>query len=263
VARSTGIARWRRTRHTAGGEHPTEGALLSVKRLTASYGATAAVREISFDVMPGEIVTILGANGAGKTTSLNTVMGLVQATEGQIFFEGEDITHRPTEAIVERGIALSPEGRRVFAKLTVEENLRLGAGLKGQRKFGERYHEVVELFPVLDRKRDDFAGLLSGGEQQMLAIGRALMSGPKLLLLDEPSLGLAPLIVAEVFQLVERLRGRGVTIVLVEQNVDKALKIADRGYVLSTGRVQVSGDADDLREGSAVEDAYLGLGVAS
>src|SRR4051812_26307811 len=179
--------------------------------------------------MPGEIVTILGANGAGKTTSLNTVMGLVQASGGHIFHEGDEITRRPTEDIVDRGIALSPEGRRVFAKLTVFENLRLGAGLRGQGHFDERYREVVELFPVLERKRDDFAGLLSGGEQQMLAIGRALMSAPRLLLLDEPSLGLAPLIVAEVFSLIERLRDRGITVVLVEQNVDRALAIADRG----------------------------------
>jgi branched-chain amino acid transport system ATP-binding protein len=261
VARISRIRR-RGARH-AGGEQPTDGALLSVKKLTATYGATVAIRDVSFDVMPGEIVTILGANGAGKTTSLNTVMGLVDATAGQIFFEGHDITRERTESIVDRGVALSPEGRRVFAKLTVAENLRLGAGLKGQAKYGERYAEVIQLFPVLERKRGDYAGLLSGGEQQMLAIGRALMSGPKLLLLDEPSLGLAPIIVAEVFDLIERLRERGMTIVLVEQNVDRALKVADRGYVLSTGRVQVSAAADELRHGSAVEDAYLGLGVAT
>jgi branched-chain amino acid transport system ATP-binding protein len=257
------MARWRRGRQAAGGEQPTDGAALSVKRLTATYGATVAIREVSFDVMPGEIVAILGANGAGKTTTLSTVMGLVDASEGQIFFEGEDVTRLSTESIVERGVALSPEGRRVFAKLTVAENLRLGAGRKGQGKFGERYAEVVDLFPVLERKRDDFAGLLSGGEQQMLAIGRALMSAPRLLLLDEPSLGLAPIIVAEVFDLIERLRDRGITVVLVEQNVDRALQIANRGYVLVTGSVQLDGDADRLREGSAVEDAYLGLGIGA
>jgi branched-chain amino acid transport system ATP-binding protein len=257
------MLRWRRGAHPADQEEPTGGASLSVKNLTATYGATAAIRDVSFDVMPGEIVTILGANGAGKTTSLNTVMGLVEKIGGQVFFEGEDITRLATEAIVDRGIALAPEGRRVFSKLTVHENLRLGAGLKGQSQFSERYDEVVELFPVLARKRDDFAGLLSGGEQQMLAIGRALMSGPRLLLLDEPSLGLAPIIVAEVFELIERLRARGITVVLVEQNVDRALKVADRGYVLGTGRMQLSGPAAELREGSAVEDAYLGLGVAS
>jgi branched-chain amino acid transport system ATP-binding protein len=242
---------------------PREGAVLSLRGVTAKYGATTAIRDIAFDVMPGEIVTILGANGAGKTTCLNAVMGLVPPAEGHIFFEGEDIVGRSPESIVGRGIALSPEGRRVFGKLTVEENLRIGAGLKGQSKVAERLVEVIELFPVLDRKRGDFAGLLSGGEQQMLAIGRALMSGPRLLLLDEPSLGLAPIVVSTVFELIERLRERGITIVLVEQNVDRALKIANRGYVLGTGRIQLSGDAHELREGSAVEEAYLGLGVAT
>jgi branched-chain amino acid transport system ATP-binding protein len=257
------MGRWRLRRERAGDEQPTDGATLSVKRLTARYGATMAVRDVSFDVMPGEIIAILGANGAGKTTLLSTVIGLVEASEGQIFFEGEDITHLPTESIVERGISLSPEGRRVFSKLTVAENLRLGAGLAGKSHFDARYAEVVDLFPVLERKRDDFAGLLSGGEQQMLAIGRALMCGPRLLLLDEPSLGLAPMIVAEVFALIERLRDRGITVVLVEQNVDRALQIANRGYVLVTGQVRLEGEAHSLREGSAVEDAYLGLGIAS
>jgi branched-chain amino acid transport system ATP-binding protein len=242
---------------------PGEGSVLSLRGVTARYGATVAISGISLDVMPGEIVTILGANGAGKTTTLGAVMGLVPPADGHVFFKGEEITGDAPESIVDLGIALSPEGRRVFGKLTVEENLRIGAGTKGQGKVPERYAEVVELFPVLERKRDDFAGLLSGGEQQMLAIGRALMSAPQLLLLDEPSLGLAPIIVSTVFELIERLRDRGITIVLVEQNVDRALKIADRGYVLSTGRVQLSGEADELREGSAVEEAYLGLGVAT
>jgi branched-chain amino acid transport system ATP-binding protein len=242
---------------------PREGAVLSLRGVTAKYGATTAIREVSIDVMPGEIVTVLGANGAGKTTSLGAVMGLVPPSDGRIYFEGEDIAGSSPESIVSRGIALSPEGRRVFGKLTVEENLRLGAGLKGQAKVKERLAEVVELFPVVGRKRDDFAGLLSGGEQQMLAIGRALMSGPRLLLLDEPSLGLAPIVVSTVFELIERLRDRGITIVLVEQNVDRALRIANRGYVLGTGRVQLEGEAHELREGSAVEEAYLGLGVAT
>ncbi|HET6998569.1 MAG TPA: ABC transporter ATP-binding protein [Solirubrobacterales bacterium] len=242
---------------------PREGAILSLRGVTAKYGATTAIRDISLDVMPGEIVTILGANGAGKTTCLNAVMGLVPPAQGHVFFAGEDIVGRSPESIVGHGIALSPEGRRVFGKLTVEENLRIGAGLKGQSKVAERLVEVIELFPVLERKRGDFAGLLSGGEQQMLAIGRALMSGPRLLLLDEPSLGLAPIVVSTVFELIERLRERGITIVLVEQNVDRALKIANRGYVLGTGRIQLSGDAHELREGSAVEEAYLGLGVAT
>jgi branched-chain amino acid transport system ATP-binding protein len=262
-----GIGRIVRRRHEEVGADSalaaTPGALLSVRGVTARYGATVAIRDVSFDVMPGDIVTILGANGAGKTTCLHSVMGLVPPAHGRIYLEGENIAGRPTEAIVDRGIALSPEGRRVFGKLTVEENLRLGAGIHGQHKVRERYAEVVELFPVLERKRDDFAGLLSGGEQQMLAIGRALMSGPRVLLLDEPSLGLAPIAVSIVFELIERLRERGITIVLVEQNVERALEIANRGYVLSTGRVQLSGDVHELREGSAVEDAYLGLGVAT
>jgi branched-chain amino acid transport system ATP-binding protein len=240
---------------------PTPGALLSVRGLTARYGGTVAIRDVSIDVHPGEIVTILGANGAGKTTVLSTIMGLVSAAQGRITFDGEDITRQRPESIVERGIALSPEGRRIFGKLTVRENLRLAAGMKGQSRFEERYAEVVDLSPVLARKRDDFAGLLSGGEQQQLAIGRALMSAPRLLLLDEPSLGLAPIVVSAVFELIGRLRARGATIVLVEQNVDRALALADRGYVLSTGRIRVSGPASELREGSAVEEAYLGLGV--
>jgi branched-chain amino acid transport system ATP-binding protein len=242
---------------------PREGAVLSLRGVIAKYGATIAVREVSLDVMPGEIVTVLGANGAGKTTCLSSVMGLVPPAAGRIWFDGEDIAGRSPESIVDRGIALSPEGRRVFGKLTVEENLRLGAGTKGQGKVKERLAEVTELFPVVGRKRNDFAGLLSGGEQQMLAIGRALMSGPRVLLLDEPSLGLAPIIVSTVFELIERLRDNGITIVLVEQNVDRALQIANRGYVLSTGRVQLEGEAHELREGSAVEEAYLGLGVTT
>jgi branched-chain amino acid transport system ATP-binding protein len=242
---------------------PREGSILSLRGVTAKYGSTIAIREVSLDVMPGEIVTVLGANGAGKTTCLGAVMGLVPPSEGRVYFEGEDIAGNSPESIVDRGIALSPEGRRIFGKLTVEENLRLGAGLKGQSKVKERLAEVVELFPVVGRKRDDFAGLLSGGEQQMLAIGRALMSGPRVLLLDEPSLGLAPIVVSTVFELIERLRDRGITIVLVEQNVDRALRIANRGYVLGTGRILVEGEAHELRDGSAVEEAYLGLGVAT
>ncbi|HEV7564183.1 MAG TPA: ABC transporter ATP-binding protein [Solirubrobacterales bacterium] len=256
-----GLASRRQQKQVDPALQPRQGSILSLRGVTARYGATTAIREVSIDVMPGEIVTILGANGAGKTTTLGSVMGLVPPAEGHIYFEGEDIAGRSPESIVDRGVALSPEGRRIFGKLTVEENLRIGAGVKGQRQVRERIDEVVDLFPVVGRKRDDFAGLLSGGEQQMLAIGRALMSGPRLLLLDEPSLGLAPIVVSTVFELIEKLRQRGITVVLVEQNVDRALRIADRGYVLSTGRVQLSAEAAELRQGSAVEDAYLGLGV--
>jgi branched-chain amino acid transport system ATP-binding protein len=237
-------------------------ALLTCTGVTTRYGATVAIRDVSLEVHAGEIVTILGANGAGKTTMLSTIVGLTPAAEGRIVFDGRDITRGRTESVVGRGVTLVPEGRRVFEKLTVYENLRLGAGLQRQGQVARRFGEMVDLFPVLETKRDDFAGLLSGGEQQQLAIARALMCEPKLLLLDEPSLGLAPLIVTRVFELICALRDRGITIVLVEQNVDRALAIADRAYVLSTGHVELSGDAAQLREGSGIEDAYLGLGAA-
>jgi branched-chain amino acid transport system ATP-binding protein len=256
------VTRFFRSRQVTAGLEPEPGALLSVRNVTAKYGAIAALRGVDFSLFPGEIVTLLGANGAGKTTSLNAITGLVGVTEGAIFFDGEEITNRPPEWVVRRGIGLSPEGRRVFAKLTVDENLRLGAGLHTRAFHDTRRAEVIELFPVLESKRDVQAGLLSGGEQQQLAIARALMSDPKVLLLDEPSLGLAPLIVSTVFELIEQLRDRGVSILLVEQNADRALSIADRAYVLTTGRVELAGTAADLRRDSAVEAAYLGIGVA-
>jgi branched-chain amino acid transport system ATP-binding protein len=251
-----------RSRRTSTGFEPEPGALLSVRSVTAKYGAIPALRGVDFHLCAGEIVTLLGANGAGKTTCLNAITGLVRVAEGAVFFEGEDITNRAPEWVVRRGIGLSPEGRRVFAKLTVDENLRLGAGMHPRAFHDKRRVEVIELFPVLEQKRDLQAGLLSGGEQQQLAIARALMSDPKVLLLDEPSLGLAPLIVSTVFGLIEELRDRGVSIILVEQNADRALAIADRAYVLTTGRIELAGNADELRRNSAVEAAYLGIGVA-
>jgi branched-chain amino acid transport system ATP-binding protein len=238
------------------------GALLATRRVGARYGASVVLRDVDLHVLPGEIVTLLGANGAGKTTFLSTVMGLVTMTGGHVFYDGADITRRSPEDRVNAGIALSPEGRRIFAKMTVEENLRLGAGLGHQRQFAENRDYVFELFPVLKRLRGSAAGLLSGGEQQQLAVARALMSKPRLLLLDEPSLGLAPKIVSTIFELIARLREDGVTILLVEQNVRLALDIADRGYVLNTGRIEISGSAEELREGASVEEAYLGLAVA-
>jgi len=240
-------------------EAPVPDALLATTKVGARYGSSVVLRDIDVHVRPGEIVTLLGANGAGKTTFLNTVMGLVKMTGGQIFYDGADITRTAPEARVNRGISISPEGRHIFGKLTVEENLRLGAGLKYQGEFAESRDYVFELFPKLERLRSTKAAMLSGGEQQQLAVGRALMCKPRLLLLDEPSLGLAPKIVATLFELIARLRDEGVTILLVEQNVRLALDIADRGYVLNTGQIELAGHARELREGTSVEEAYLGL----
>ncbi len=245
----------------SGAEGPVPGALLTAANVGARYGATVVLRGIDLHVMPGEIVTILGANGAGKTTFLGTVMGLVTMTGGHVFLEGKEITRRSPEARVNEGIALCPEGRRIFTRMTVEENLRLGAGLNHQKEFAESRDYAFELFPVLHRLRDKHAGFLSGGEQQQLAVARALMSKPRLLLLDEPSLGLAPAIVSVIFELVARLCDEGVTILLVEQNVRAALEVADRGYVLNTGRLELSGTAQELHESASVEEAYLGLAV--
>jgi branched-chain amino acid transport system ATP-binding protein len=242
-------------------EPSVPGALLATEGVGARYGASVVLRDIDLHVLPGEIVTVLGANGAGKTTLLGTVMGLVTMTGGHVFYDGREITRRSPEDRVNAGIALSPEGRRIFAKMSVEENLRLGAGLRFQDQFAENRDYVFDLFPVLKRLRRTAAGLLSGGEQQQLAVARALMSKPRLLLLDEPSLGLAPKIVAAIFELIARLRDDGVTILLVEQNVRLALDVADRGYVLNTGRIEVSGTTNELREGATVEEAYLGLAV--
>jgi branched-chain amino acid transport system ATP-binding protein len=245
----------------ADGEAAVPGAILTTAKLGARYGASRVLWSVDLHVLPGEIVTLLGANGAGKTTFLHTVMGLVQMTGGRVFHGEDDISRQTPEARVVGGIALCPEGRRIFTKMTVEENLRLGAGLNHQHNYDDNAEYVFELFPALQPLQAKLAGFLSGGEQQMLAVGRALMSRPKLLLLDEPSLGLAPMIVRVIFELIGRLREQGVTILLVEQNVRMALQIADRGYVINTGRVELSGSADELRENTSVEEAYLGLAV--
>lgn len=249
------------TSASEGGEQPVEGALLTACHLGARYGANVVLRDIDLHVMPGEIVAMLGANGAGKTTFLSTVMGLVTMSGGRIFYGTQDITRVAPESRVNSGIALCPEGRRIFARMTVDENLRLGAGFRPHSEYEQSLAYALDLFPVLKRLQHTTAGLLSGGEQQQLAVARALMSKPKLLLLDEPSLGLAPAIVSRIIELVRQLRDEGVTILLVEQNVRAALMIADRAYVLNTGRLELSGTAQELRESASIEEAYLGLAV--
>lgn len=235
--------------------------MLQVRNLTAYYGKIVALAGVSCHVKAGEIVALIGANGAGKTTLLNAICGLVTA-RGQITFEGESLLGQAPEAIVARGISQVPEGRQIFAPLTVQENLELGAYLRLRQRQRDRVvrdlRRIYELFPKLWERRDQVAGTLSGGEQQMLAIARALMARPRLLLLDEPSLGLAPVIVEQIMRTIARLRQQGVTILMVEQNARLALSIADRGYVLETGHIIISGAAADLLNDRQVTRAYLG-----
>lgn len=237
--------------------------LLAVEELVVRYGPITAVRGVSLRVQQGEIVALLGANGAGKSSLLNAVAGLVPVAGGRVLFRDEPLHRLPPERIVARGLGLTPEGRRVFPRLTVEVNLRLGAAMQRDReKLRATRDRVLELFPVLSQRLSQDAGTLSGGEQQMLAIGRSLMANPSLLMLDEPSLGLAPLIVERIFELMSRLRDEGTTLLLVEQNVDRALRIADRAYVLQSGAVEAEGPADELRRSADIERAYLGIGVS-
>jgi branched-chain amino acid transport system ATP-binding protein len=234
-----------------------------VDDLIVRYGPIVAVREVSLRVEQGEIVALLGANGAGKSSFLNAAAGLVPVARGRVVFRGKELQRLPPERIVWRGIALTPEGRRVFPRLSVADNLRLGAVPQRDRAAVAAARErVFDLFPVLRERVGQSAGTLSGGEQQMLAIGRSLMASPALLLLDEPSLGLAPILVDQIFELLPRLRDEGVTILLVEQNVHRALEISDRAYVLVNGTVDREGPAAELRASAEIERAYLGIGVS-
>jgi branched-chain amino acid transport system ATP-binding protein len=236
--------------------------MLRIRNLDAGYGSLNVLRRISLHVNAGEIVTIIGANGAGKTTLLKTITGLLRAQNGEIVFNGHDIAQTPTEQIVANGCSLVPEGRQVFPAMPVKENLLLGAYVQFKRgKKAEVEHDldrVYSLFPVLKQREYQLAGTLSGGEQQMLAIARALMARPKLIMLDEPSMGLAPLMVKEIFNIIVRIGKEGNTVLLVEQNARSALKIASRGYVLETGRIILEGAAEDLLANRDVQRAYLG-----
>ena len=233
--------------------------MLEINDLSVNYGGIKALQQVSLRVETGEIVTLIGANGAGKTTTLKTISRLLTAKTGRIIYQGQDITHLPPHEIVKRGIAHSPEGRRILARQTVLTNLQLGAYTRSDR-LGVKsdIEEQWRLFPRLSERREQLAGTLSGGEQQMLAIARALMSRPKLLLLDEPSLGLAPQIVREIFSIIRKLNESGVTILLVEQNAHLALETANRGYVLAAGRLTIAGQAGDLLKDERVKQAYLG-----
>ncbi|MBD2623947.1 ABC transporter ATP-binding protein [Microcystis flos-aquae FACHB-1344] len=233
--------------------------MLEISDLSVNYGGIKALQQVSLGVETGEIVTLIGANGAGKTTTLKTISRILTAKTGRIIYQGQDITHLPPHEIVKRGIAHSPEGRRILARQTVLTNLQLGAYTRSDR-LGVKsdIEEQLQLFPRLSERREQLAGTLSGGEQQMLAIARALMSRPKLLLLDEPSLGLAPQIVREIFSIIRQLNESGVTILLVEQNANLALETANRGYVLEAGRLTIAGEAGDLLRDERVKQAYLG-----
>ena len=233
--------------------------MLEVKDLAVSYGRVQAVKGISFTVEQGQIVSLLGTNGAGKTTTLRTISGLLRPTSGEVLFEGKRIDTVPAHQIVTLGIAHSPEGRRLFPRMSVEDNLLLGAYTRRDAAgIREDLDRAYSLFPVLGERRGQAAGLFSGGEQQMLAIARAMMSRPRLLMLDEPSLGLAPIIIQQIFDIIEQLRDEGVTVFLVEQNANQALKIADRAYVLENGRVVMQGTGEQLLNDPKVRDAYLG-----
>ena len=232
--------------------------MLEMRDVSTHYGAICAVNGVSLQVQRGEIVSLIGSNGAGKTTLIMTLCGNPRASSGSIWFEGEEITNLPTHQTMRKGIAISPEGRRVFPDLTVAENLKMGGFFLNKTEIESGMAHVFKLFPRLQERASQRAGLMSGGEQQMLAIGRALMSKPRLLLLDEPTLGLAPLIIAQIFEIIQAIRAQGVTVFLVEQNANRALSIADRGYVLETGRLVLEDTGANLLINPEVRKAYLG-----
>ena len=234
------------------------GTILKVDDINVYYGSIHAIKGISFEVEEGEVVTLIGANGAGKSTTLNTISGLLRSKTGSIEFMGQSLAKVPSHKIVERGLALVPEGRRIFLQMTVQENLEMGAFTQKGGETQQDLEKIYALFPRLKERLKQMAGTLSGGEQQMLAMGRALMSRPKLLMLDEPSMGLAPILVEQIFEIIRTLHKAGTTILLVEQNAQAALSIADRGYVLETGRIVTSGTGQELLASPAIKKAYLG-----
>lgn len=234
-------------------------ALLEINNLEVHYGVIHALKGISFEVNEGEIIALIGANGAGKTTTLHTISGILQASSGNIIYDGKDITKVQAHKIVNLGISQVPEGRRVFAQLSVLENLKLGAFIRKDKDgIEEDLRNIYERFPRLEERKNQLAGTLSGGEQQMLAMGRALMSRPRIILMDEPSMGLSPIYVSEIFDIIKSINKDGTTVLLVEQNAKKALSIADRAYVLETGMIALYGDAKDLMNNDTVKKAYLG-----
>lgn len=234
-------------------------AMLEVRDLSVNYGVIQAVKNVSFEINQGEIVTLIGANGAGKSTIVKTISGLLKPKSGQIFYLGEEIDHKSAPQIVSAGISQVAEGRHIFAGMTVMENLQMGAFLqKNHDDVSKTYKDIFERFPILQKRRNQDAATLSGGEQQMLAMGRALMAKPKLLLLDEPSMGLSPLYIQEIFKIIKELNEKGTTILLIEQNAKQALSIADRGYVLATGVVQLSGTGQELLANPEVQKVYFG-----
>jgi branched-chain amino acid transport system ATP-binding protein len=232
--------------------------VLRLKDVNTFYGSIHALRGIDLEVHAGEIVTLIGANGAGKTTTLKTISGLLHPRTGTVEFEGKDVSHVPAHDLVRMGVGQAPEGRRIFSRLTILENLQMGGFTRSKAENEEQMEQVFELFPRLRERIGQKGGTLSGGEQQMLAIGRALMTRPRVLLLDEPSLGLAPILVQQIFGIIREINSRGMTILLVEQNAIQALSVANRGYVLQTGHVVLSGSAHELRENETVRKAYLG-----